>query len=124
VIEDIEYDDLNWTNRIKLSNAEQTGGWDKRDVESVRVSIYDLFDWVTARVDKEEDDNEYTDLDLFDWLEEKHGDRYEGVSEYKEIKYDPNFRNKQLGKLKKEDIDVDEIKASDLFKDLYEASAS
>src|SRR5699024_3457010 len=91
---------------------------------SVRVSIYDLFDWVTARVDKEEDDNEYTDLDLFDWLEEKHGDRYEGVSEYKEIKYDPNFRNKQLGKLKKEDIDVDEIKASDLFKDLYEASAS
>lgn len=122
-IEDVDYDDLSWTDRIKLSNAEKTGGWDKRDVESVRVSVYDLFDWVTAKVDKKEGEGK-TDLELFEWLEEEHPDKYENVSQYTEISFDPQKENEDLGRLKKEDVDAEEIKASEMLERLYESSSS
>src|SRR5699024_1717560 len=104
-----------------MSNAEQTGGWDTRDVESVRVSVYDLFDWLREKVDKDEDG---TDLGLFEWLESSHPSRYENVSDFNEISYDPNFGNENLGILKEDGVQAEEIKASELMERLYESSSA
>src|SRR5699024_7091954 len=45
-IEEIEDEEsLDFMDRIKIRSAEKSGQWDRRDVETIGVSVYDLIDW-------------------------------------------------------------------------------
>src|SRR5699024_8214737 len=119
-IEEIEDEEsLDFMDRIKIRSAEKSGQWDRRDVETIGVSVYDLIDWVQEKVDEGE-----TSETLFEWLAENREDNYEGIGNYKEVSYDPNMRNANLGFLEDKSIEVESIKASELFEMIYEASSS
>src|SRR5699024_2930827 len=104
-------------DRLKINKSSETGDWDDRDVVKVGVSVYDLNDWAREREKGEK-------VPLFEWLEAKDSDRYEGVSDLEEYMYNPNMKNKKLGFLEDESIDAKSIKASDLYYMLFEASSA
>ena len=123
-IKDVDSDSLTWTDSLKMVRANKTGNWDPRDVESVRVSVYDIFDWLNARVDREEDHEEYTDLELFEWLASEHGDRYENIDMFEEYEHDVNTQHDNLRDAGIDVEDIDNYTASEVLVKLYEASSS
>src|SRR5699024_12759223 len=78
-------------------------------------SLHDAIQILQEKVDEGE-----TSETLFEWLAENREDNYEGIGNYKEVSYDPNMRNANLGFLEDKSIEVESIKASELFEMIYE----
>lgn len=81
------------------------GTWRKQDIVKVRVSIFDLFEWVV----------EDGELSLFDWLASEKSEAYEGISQYTEYSEDTSVMYNGLGV----NISGVEMTASDIYRKLY-----
>lgn len=115
--------DLGFSDQIRSANASDTGKWNKNDVVKIGVSMFDLFDWVQAMADPQEETNETEPYQpLFTWLAINGDGRYEGIQDYTEYSFDTNWLAKRLGN-KKESNDSGRITASDLFLKIYRATA-
>lgn len=112
---------LTFTDMLRSSKAKEHGIWNEKDIVKVNVSMFDLFKWVRLSVDETKDGESKITEDFFTWLrnpENTVGD-YTGISEYVEYAYDPNIINRNLGILGEELQGVENITASELFKELY-----
>lgn len=106
-VTNIKYEDLSYKNQFRSIALSETGKWRKTDLIKIRVSIFDLFEWVE---DKE------TEKDLFPWLVDNHSKRYGGINEYKEFRTSTAVNYPELGV----NYAGDEWTASNLFKKIYQ----
>lgn len=134
ITEPKKIDDIGFRDQIRSSRAIRTGQWNKNDVVKVSVSVFDLFEWARIMVDGIDKDGKKVEKveqqSFFDWIadNEEKAKEYKGIydfttgGKYDEFGYDTTLLAKQIGK-KKEDAKAERIKATDLFKDMYEASS-
>lgn len=106
-INSVTFDQLSDKNKIRNAKLIQTGEWDKKDLVSIDVSIYDLFDWAV---------NEKETRSLFTYLEEKDINRYRDIGKYTEYSTATNLTRENIAFTQ----EGKKWKASDLYKYMYQ----
>lgn len=106
-INSVTFDELSEKNKLRNAKLIQTGNWDKRDLVSIDVSIYDLFDWAVDDKDTRS---------LFTYLEEKDINRYRDIGKYTEYSTATNLTRENIAFTQ----EGKKWKASDLYKYMYQ----
>lgn len=106
-IDSVTLDDLSEKNKIKTLEAIETGQWRGTDLVKVKVSVYDLFEWVM--------DETATNTDLFTWLATNKSERYAQLGEYKEFSTIPEMTR---------GLSNAPMKSSEVYRMMYNHSSS
>lgn len=104
-VTNVNYDDLSYKNQFRSISSSQSGKWRKSDLIKVKVSIFDMFEWVESE----------EDMPLFKWLATEYPEKYGEVANYEEFKTSTAVSYPELGVSEEGEV----WKASDLYKKMY-----